>query len=151
MAATSFKKDAYFMNPIGNPIGFDVESYYDTEISVKKLHPEIYARHPRVVPYLIALYDPEGWSWVGEPKDLPVEKLCGRQLVSHNAEFDSTVAEIAAERGLMPRFTPAAWFCSADLSRAILNVFSLKDAIKLAHGEDLPKTVRDRPPADAGR
>ena len=94
----------------------DLETYYTKRYSVAKIGLDRYVKHPDFRVTLVSIVTEDGFEWVGEPQNLPVERLNGHTLISHNAEFDSVCARAAIFKGQMPEFMPADWICTADMA-----------------------------------
>ena len=123
-------------------IGFDTETYYDDEVSVKPLGAWKYARHPRAVCYMISIHDGTN-TWAGEPKDFNFESLRGNTLVSHNAAFDQEVYFANVEKGLWPKLDIPEWHCTANLSSYLCNRRSLADASEFLLDRPMSKVMRN--------
>ncbi len=124
-------------------VAVDFETTYSKEFSVVDLGYWKYARDERCIPYMISVCDGKE-VWAGEPKDFNFDSLNGQILVSANAAFDEEIAQAGIERGLFPKFTPADWHCSSNLTSYTNNVRSLAEGTKAILGIDVDKGVRDR-------
>ena len=118
-------------------VALDTETFYRKRYSVADLGVDRYAAHPDFKVTLVSIVCEDGFEWVGPPQQLPVERLNGQTLISHNAEFDSVVCRSAITRGQMPSFTPADWHCTADM----VSYFQLPDhwhlsEQRITHGRD---------------
>lgn len=101
-------------------IAVDFETYYEDSkeegaCSIKTLGGRKYCMDPRTDPYLISVSD-GAETWSGHPRDFNFAALDGQTLLSHNAGFDSLMAKEKILSGALPKFTPAAWHCTANLS-----------------------------------
>ena len=101
-------------------ISVDFESYFeaskeDNACSIRTMGGARYCRDPRTDPYLISVSDGTE-TWAGHPRDFNFDALDGQTLLSHNAGFDSLLAREKIKSGVMPKFTPAAWHCTANMS-----------------------------------
>ena len=123
-------------------IGFDTESYYDNEVSVKPLGAWKYARHPLCDAYMISVCDGET-SWAGEPRHFNFDSLRGNILVSHNAAHDMEIYAANVEKGLWPKVEYKEWHCTANLSSYICNRRSLADASEFLLGKPVSKVMRN--------
>lgn len=123
----------------------DYETFYDTksDYGIKEMGTWRYLADDRFDPYLISVCDGEN-VWAGEPRDFNFDSLNGQTLLAHNAGFDSFVTDIAQEKGLFPKFTPAGWHCTANMSACLCNRRNLKDASQFLLGVKVEKDVRDR-------
>lgn len=124
-------------------LAVDFETPYSKEFSVVDLGYWKYARDARCLPYMISVCDGTE-TWAGHPDDFNFDSLNGRVLVSANAAFDEEIAQAAIERGIFPKFTPADWHCSSNMTSYLHNVRSLADGAKAVLGIDVDKGVRDR-------
>ena len=85
-------------------VAFDLETFYTKRYKSPR-STDRYVKHPDFrYPGINRTED--GFEWVGEPQNLPVERLNGHTLISHNAEFDSVCARAAIFKGQMPEFMP---------------------------------------------
>lgn len=82
-------------------------------------------------------------AWAGHPRDFNWAALDGAILVSHNARCDIVVINELITRGLIPKFVPAAWHCSADLTAYLCNRRALAAAVEHFYGVHLDKGTRD--------
>lgn len=123
-------------------IGFDTESYYDDEVSVRPLGAWMYSRHPRCDVYLISVADETG-SWAGHPRDFNFDSLKGKTLVSHNSAFDEEMYYASVEKGLWPKIDFKEWHCTANLSAFLCNRRSLDDAADFLFDLKLSKEMRN--------
>jgi len=124
-------------------VAFDTETFYRKRYSVADLGVDRYAAHPDFKVTLVSIVCEDGFEWVGPPEQLPVERLNGQTLISHNAEFDSVVCRSAITRGQMPSFTPADWHCTADMVSYFQLPRSLGQAYAHLFNEELPKEARN--------
>ena len=123
-------------------IAVDFETYYSRTHTVSTLGPWAYAHHPKTDIYMVSVVG-EGIEFVGDPSDFDFSRLTGRDLVSHNAAFDSVVARAAISKGTIKQtFVPKSWSCSADLAAYCGQPRSLADAVKAVFGHELPKVMR---------
>jgi len=125
-------------------IGYDWETFYATKqgYGIKELGMWRYLYDDRFDPYLLAVSDGED-SWAGPPERFNWDSLNGQILVSHNKHFDKMVTDAAQEKGMVPRFSPAEWYCTANMSSYLCNRRSLADAVSHLQGRTLSKEVRD--------
>lgn len=123
-------------------VGFDTESYYDNEISVKPLGAWKYARHPRCDAYMISVCSEDG-SWAGEPRHFDFSSLNGCILTSHNAAHDMEIYAANVEKGLWPKIEYADWHCTANMSSYLCNRRSLADASEFLLGVTPSKAMRN--------
>lgn len=128
---------------IAECIAADFETYFDDEVSLRKLNPWAYVFHPKTAPYLLALEGP-GWSWCGDPRDFTEwHKLDGKLITAHNASFDALVWQRAKQDGIIPKdCNPKRWVCTADLAAYHRVYRSLQNAVKQLYGEELSKEYR---------
>src|SRR4051812_16432423 len=125
----------------------DFETYYDAEVSLKKLSYYHYLRHPKCEVYLLSIVTSDGFEWVGHPKDAPWDKISGDDWVwlHHNAAFEDAVFEFLKEIGVMPEWAkPAEAHCTADLSAYLGAPRSMDLACEELLGIKVDKGPRDR-------
>ena len=125
-------------------VAFDLETFYTKRYSVAKIGLDRYVKHPDFRVTLVSIVTEDGFEWVGEPQNLPVERLNGQTLISHNAEFDSVCARAAIFKGQMPEFMPADWICTADMASYHQLPRSLAGAVKELFDEELSKDAREQ-------
>ncbi len=127
-------------------VAVDFETYYDAEVTVKKLGFRKYARHPRTVPYLLAIAYGDG-----RPSELFRGAEAVRQAVrsrealwqadtvvwSANANFDRAVWEACL--GAASTLT---WRDVLDLCTGNQYPHSLKNAAAAALNETVSKEIR---------
>lgn len=123
-------------------IALDSENYYDKEITLRKQGTWRYTRDPGAYCYMISVHDGEE-TWAGEPKDFNWDSLTGNDIWSHNAYHDRNVYEAGVEQGKFPQVKVNSWNCSANLTAALCNRRSLKDAMMFLFGEEISKDARD--------
>ncbi len=124
-------------------VAFDLETVWSKNYSVAKIGIDRYVKHPDFRVTLVSIVAEDGFEWVGEPQKLPVERLNGHTLISHNAEFDSVCARAAIFKGQMPEFMPSDWICTADMASYHQLPRSLAGAIKELFDEEISKDERD--------
>jgi hypothetical protein len=126
-------------------LAIDFETDYAAGYSVKDLGTWAYVRDPRFRAHTVSAVGDDGFEWVGDPQQAPWDKFMPyRTWVSHNAWFDSQVYAQAIPTG----HRPDAWQCTADLMGYLQYPRSLKDAVAVAFGVTLDKSVRDRMKGD---
>lgn len=101
-------------------IAIDFETYYEASkeggaCNICTLGGRKYCMDPRTDPYLISVSDGTE-TWAGHPRDFNFAALDGQTLLSHNAGFDMLMAKEKILSGVMPKFTPAEWHCTANMS-----------------------------------
>ena len=69
----------------------DFESTYSKEISLKVMPTWAYVHHPEVDIYLLSVAGPDGFVWVGRPRDFDWSLLEDQIVVAHNMGFDGLV------------------------------------------------------------
>lgn len=122
-------------------VALDFETYYDKDCSVKPLGAWAYCHHPEFYAYLMSVSDGEE-TWVGSPAEFDWACLEGCHILSHNAFFDRNVYERGVEVGLYPRVNFAQWDCTANMTAALCNRRSLKDAAMFLLGISMDKDAR---------
>lgn len=128
-------------------IAVDFESYYDAVCSVTELGAVAYTYHPKFDAYLVSFAaDANGqrWTHVCDPRDFDWASIDGLVWISHNAQFDRAVFAWLQRTGLVPaHIRPAAWHCTAALSRYHQGPGSLQPAVSFWFGRKISKAVRD--------
>ena len=121
-------------------IALDVETIWSKQYSVTTMGLDRFAKHPDFRVTIVSLVSDDGFEWVGDPRDLPVDRLNGQSICAHNAEFDSVCCRMAMARGQMPQFTPSEWICTADMAswhqyrghwRAVIRNYLAKNLIRM--------------------
>jgi hypothetical protein len=125
------------------PIGFDYETFYSSKLKygLKQLIAEQYVRHELFDPYMLAVCDGAS-SWAGHPRDFNWAAIDGQVLVSHNRYFDNTVFNEQLRRGWIPKVTPKAWHCTANLTSYLCNRRALDQAVEFLFKIKLDKSAR---------
>ena len=123
-------------------IALDFETYYSRAHTVSDQGPWAYAHHPDTDIYMVAVRG-EGLDYVGECGGFDWSLLNGKDLCSHNAGFDATVAEAGVTRGVIPPFAPRSWSCTADLAAYCGLPRSLADATEAVFGDKVSKLMRN--------
>lgn len=124
-------------------VALDTETYWNRKLkyTVRTQIVDQYAASPLFECFLVSACDGVT-SWAGEPSAFNWESLNGQTLVSHNARFDKAIIAEMIKRGQIPKFTPAAWLCSADMTSYLCNRRSLDAAVEHLLGQKVDKTVR---------
>lgn len=122
-------------------IALDVETFWDKDYNLTN-GLNAYVNDPRFQISVVGLFCEE-WSWVGDPSELPADKLEGRTILAHNAPFDQRCCEESIRRGDMKDFTPAGWHCTMDMARKAGYPGSLAESALWILGQDLDKSIRD--------
>ena len=121
----------------------DFETYYDEEISITTLGTQAYLKHPKVYPYLVAIYGADV-QFCGSPTKAPWNKIRGATWVSHNTYFDQSVFQIGIGRGqFKTRSLPHDWQDTFDLAGYLNFPRSLARFAEVALGYKHDKTIRD--------
>lgn len=125
------------------PIVIDTETFYAPKLkySIRSLIDEQYCRHELFDCYMISVSDGTT-CWAGHPKDFIWSSLEGRVLLSHNKKFDFSVISELQRRGLAPKFTPADWHCTANLTAFLCNQRALDNAVEALYGVKVSKAER---------
>ena len=124
-------------------VALDIETVFRKKYSIVDLGLDRYLMHPDFRITLISVVAEDGFEWVGPPEKLPVERLNGHTLISHNAEFDSNGCRAGITKGQVPEFMPADWLCTADMASYHQLPRSLAEAYKELFQEELPKDDRN--------
>jgi DNA polymerase len=125
------------------PILIDTETYYAPKLkySIKSLIDEQYCRHELFDCYMVSVTDGET-CWAGHPRDMTWSALEGRVLLSHNKKFDFSVISEMQRRQFIPKFTPAEWHCTANLTSFLCNQRALDNAVEALYGVRVSKAER---------
>lgn len=134
----------YGTEPPEQIVAIDFESYYDDEVSLRKMSAWSYTWHPQVEPYLISIVGHD-FEWVGNPKDfVGWDRLTGKVVVAHNMAFDKLFFDRLKDEGVIPETCrPARFACTADCTAYMRSKRSLQAAVKNFFGEDISKKVRE--------
>jgi hypothetical protein len=134
----------YGSEPPENIVAIDFESYYDDEVSLRKMNAWSYAHHPSVEPYLISVVGHD-FEWVGNPKDFAEwDRLTGKVVVAHNMAFDKLFFDRLKAEGIVPAScSPVRFACTADCTSYLRSKRSLQSAVKNFYGVDISKKVRE--------
>jgi DNA polymerase I-like protein with 3'-5' exonuclease and polymerase domains len=124
-------------------IAIDYETYYDNQCSVREMIAEEYCADERFDAYMLSVYDGEN-KWVGHPSEFDWPSLNGQIIVAHNARFELAVTEHLQTKypTQFPKFTPAAFHCTANLTSYLCNQRALDSAAKELYGEYVSKGAR---------
>lgn len=120
----------------------DFETYYDDECSVKVLGNQGYFSHPNFDAYMLSVAGPDGFEWVGHPKDFDWETFRGCVVIAANASFDESLYLYGVEHGWYPR-VDMDWECVLDACSYLGIPRSLAKALAHIFKHQMPKTVRD--------
>lgn len=123
-------------------VAIDFETYYDKDCSVRGATPRNYVRHPKFEAFLVAIFAPDEFEFVGHPKDFDWSQLDGRTIVAHNASFEYAVIEQLIIDSIIAKFTYTI-HCTADMCVYLQLPRSLKGAVFATYGDELSKDVRD--------
>lgn len=108
----------------------DYETYYDKEYSLKGMPVHSYVYDSRFDCYMVAIKEIGGATYVGPVADFDWSQLEGQTVLHHNAGFDGCVTNRLVEDGIIPKFTPANIFCTADLAAYLQFPRALKQIAK---------------------
>jgi len=124
-------------------VAIDYETFYSKKLkySLTTSIAETYCKHHLFDPYMLAVHDATQ-SWVGHPRDFNWAALEGRDVVAHNSYFEESVTAELIERGLIPKFTPKSWSCTANLTAYTCNRRPLDGAVEHLYGIKLDKSAR---------
>lgn len=124
-------------------LGFDFETYYDAEYSLKKMSTWNYVFHEKFDAYLLAVYDGKD-KWVGNPNDFDWSSIKDKTLVMHNASFDELVIKRLQQDGKAPAdLGYKGCLDTADLAVWMGAPRDLKGACRELLGLGVSKAVRD--------
>lgn len=124
-------------------VGFDFETYYDSEYSLTLMSPYSYTHHPKFNAYLVAIDNGEDIKYVGDPCKFDWTLLDGMTLCAHNVSFDLHVLLRLYELGRIPRMPNGArYVCTADMAAYLGVKRDLKTAVRVLLGEEISKSVR---------
>lgn len=120
----------------------DYETYYDEDVSVKKMSYPQYAKATDI--YLVGIVGDDGFRWSGHPKYFGWDTFeDDDEFVSHNAAFDRAMYEQTMQLYGF-KFFPRAWHCTANLMAfmRISGYRSLEEACKLLLNVEIDKSTR---------
>jgi DNA polymerase len=123
----------------------DFETEYDKQISVVTMGNYNYA-HATGDVYLVSIQsDDLGIDFTGRPEAFGErwKEFTGADLISHNANFDASVAIALVDKGIIPSFAPASWECSADLVACMGLPRQLAKASRDVLGIEVDKSIRN--------
>ena len=123
-------------------VALDIETIFRKKYSIVDLGLDRFLMHPDFQITLVSIVAEDGFEWVGPPEQLPVNRLNGQTLISHNAEFDSNGCRAGIIKGQLPEFMPADWLCTADMASYHQLPRSLAGAYKELFQEELSKDDR---------
>jgi DNA polymerase len=129
-------------------IAIDFETYYDTQLTVKKMGVwEYLSQTPEI--YLVTAYDGNGTKLATQPSSFDWSLIHERLVVSHNANFDSQVFRVLQSRGVIPAgVCPAEWNCTANLAAYLGAPRGLDGAshqlLGVEHSKDIRKKMRGK-------
>lgn len=140
------------MTDSGRPIyAIDFETYYEDGYSlqgkpnVPGLHPWVYVNSPKFDAYLMGAVGPDGYQWVGNPKDMEWRRLHGARVCAHNATFEQLIFERLQKEGIIPRDVKVAeWIDTADMAAYLGTQRNLEDATKYLLNRILSKSMRTK-------
>jgi hypothetical protein len=128
---------------MSNVIAIDTEVFYSSKLkySLKSMIAEQFCRSHLFDCYMVSVSDGTQ-CWSGHPRDLNWSVLDGKTLLSHNAYWDKTCVDELVRRGLIPKITPAAWHCTANLTAYLCNRRALDMAVEHLFKVRLDKSAR---------
>lgn len=123
--------------------GFDTETYYAKNYSVRTLGVDRYVADKRFDCYLVSFWGPHD-QFVGHPKDCPWERFTDCVWLSHNSRFDRAVFRRLQELGIVPpSIQPIEWHDTAALCVYLQAPRNLEGGAKQLLGVTPDKSVRD--------
>lgn len=129
-------------------IAVDFETFYDSDYTLKDLHPWHYCRDQRFDAYLVSivgrLKDGSKVEYVGHPADFGWDLIKGCTWLSHNVGFDRNVYRALREKH--PNFYPAEpanWHCTGNLAVFVGAQRSLGAAAEHLLNIRVDKTIRN--------
>lgn len=122
----------------------DFETYFDNDVSVRKLGNKAYFSHPGFDAYLVTGHSSEGETFCGHPKDFEWSKLSGCRVVSHNASFDENLYLWGRENQGWGHCDYIEWCCTADLCVFYGLPRNLGGASASLYDLKMDKSIRDR-------
>ena len=123
-------------------VAVDFETYYDKDCSVRGATAHNYVRHEKFDAFLVSIYAPDEFSYVGHPKDFDWTQLDGRTLIAHNAQFENAVLVHLILEAIIAKFMYTI-HCTADMCVYLQHPRSLAGAVYATFGKTLDKGVRD--------
>ena len=123
-------------------VAIDFETYYDADCSIRGNTAHNYVRHPKFEAFLVSIYAPNEFDYVGHPKDFDWSQLDGRTLIAHNAQFEEAVLDWLIFVGTVALINYKL-HCTADMCTYLQPPRSLSGAVYATFGKTLDKTVRD--------
>lgn len=122
----------------------DLETYFDSECSVRTLGVRAYIEHYNFDAYLMSVAIDDGYEWVGNPKEFDWERLDGLNIWAANAAFDETIIDVGVDKGWWRGPKNAVWDCVLDLSRRLGLPGNLAGAVEQVLGIKMDKSTRDK-------
>lgn len=103
---------------------------------------EHYVRSHLLEVYMISASDGTT-DWSGHPSEFNWSAMEGKDIVSHNANFDQTVYEEMVRRGWAKQVNYRSWSCTANLTAYLCNRRSLAESVEYLYNVRLSKTDRE--------
>lgn len=124
-------------------VAIDVETYFDKEMSLRKMSTWEYVFHPKTFPYMMSVKT-DTYNWCGDPREFYMWDLFdGKVVCAHNASFDGLVWKRMVRDGVVPKgCKPKRWVCTADLAAYLRVKRNLQSVVKELYGEDISKQER---------
>jgi DNA polymerase I-like protein with 3'-5' exonuclease and polymerase domains len=123
-------------------VAIDFETYYDKDCSVRGATPRNYCLHEKFEAYLVAIYAPDEFEYVGHPKDFDWTQLEGRTIIAHNASFEEAVILHLMVERIIAEFKYRI-HCTADMCVYLQLPRTLKGAVYALFDTEIGKEVRD--------
>lgn len=132
-----------------NIVALDTETFYSKKLkytvdsrSKSALLPEAYAAHHLFDCFIVSICNGPV-AWAGHPTELDWSMLEGTVLLSHNARFDQAIIRELINRGVIPNFTPRAWYCTASMAAYLWNRRGLAETVEHVYGVAVDKSSRE--------
>lgn len=139
-----YKLDAARPKPEVTTWAIDFETYFDSDVSVRKLGNKAYFNHPGFDAYLVTGHSSDGETFCGHPKDFEWGKLTGCRVVSHNASFDENLYLWGRDTQGWESCDYLEWCCTADMCVFFGLPRNLGGASATLYNLEMDKSVRDR-------
>ena len=123
-------------------VAIDFETYYDKECSVRGATARNYCLHEKFEAYLVAIYAPDEFEFVGHPKDFDWTQLEGRTIIAHNASFEEAIILHLITEKIIAEFKYRI-HCTADMCVYLQLPRTLKGAVYALFDTEIGKEVRD--------
>lgn len=135
----------------------DFESYYDKDVTLKKLgyyhylRAEVPGLKPQDFIYMVSIVCDDGFRWVGHPKDVPWERINGLTWLCWNAMMELHCEERLRELNIIPKkVQPLKWIDVSQLAVYNGAPRNLEQAMLFFYGFKADKTMRSKAKGKTG-